>query len=93
MWEAERAAPGGIGFVIFVPPGHPSLSDTGYSRKGRYLFGERTITWADVSALGLKERKQQVGQLELLAGVVPYLSAKDVVGGCDVIHYVDNTSA
>ena len=93
MWEAGRADPGGIGFVIFVPPGHPSLADTGYSRKGRYLFGERTITWADVSALGLKERKQQVGQLELLAGVVPYLSARDIVRGCDVIHYVDNTSA
>ena len=93
MWEAERAAPGGIGFVIFVPPGRPYLADTGYSRKGRYLLGERTITWAGVSALGLEERKQQVGQLELLAGVVPYLSAWAVVEGCDLIHYVGNTSA
>jgi hypothetical protein len=72
-WEAERAVPGGIGFVIFVPPGHPGLAGTEYSRKGRYLFGERTISWADVSALGLKERTQQVGQLEFLAGVVPLL--------------------
>ena len=76
------------------PAGPPTyLADTGYSRKGRYLLGERTITWAGVSALGLEERKQQVGQLELLAGVVPYLSAWAIVEGCDLIHYVGNTSA
>ena len=71
MWEADKAVPGGIGFVIFVPPGHPELAGAEYSERGRYLFGERPISWADVSALGLQQRRQQIGQLELLAGVVP----------------------
>ena len=38
-------------------------------------------------------RKQQVGQLEVLAGVAPYMSCPGQLRGRDVIHFIDNTCA
>ena len=42
---------------------------------------------------GFVYRRQQIGQLELLAALVPYLSRPDIFGGARVIHWVDNSSA
>ena len=38
-------------------------------------------------------RRQQIGQVELLGAVAPYLSLPDLLRGRDIIHFVDNTSA
>lgn len=38
-------------------------------------------------------RKQQIGQVELLGAVAPYMSLPDLLRGRDVVHFVVNTSA
>ena len=40
-----------------------------------------------------RRRVQYIGQLEILGELVPYLSTPGLFAGCDVIHFVDNTSA
>ena len=42
---------------------------------------------------GFVRRKQQIGQLEILGGVVPYMSVPGLLRGRDVLHWIDNTSA
>ena len=42
---------------------------------------------------GFVRRRQQIGQLEILAGLVPYLSVPHLLAGRDVVHWIDNTSA
>ena len=44
---------------------------------------------------GFVWRRQQIGQLEILAGLVPYLSPamQCHIAGREVIHWIDNTSA
>ena len=54
------------------------------------------VAGADVPAAVLSQfrrREQYIGQLEALAGVVPYTSLPDVFRGRDAIHFVDNTGA
>ena len=47
---------------------------------------------ADLRAAFL-ERKQQIGQVEIIGGIIPYLSAPELLVGSRVIHFIDNTSA
>ena len=42
---------------------------------------------------GLMQRKQQVGQLELLAAVAVYYSLASELQGGEVIHFIDNSGA
>ena len=42
---------------------------------------------------GFVRRRQQIGQLEILAALVPYLSCAADLRGRRVLHWVDNTSA
>ena len=42
---------------------------------------------------GFVRRRQQIGQLEILAAIVPYLSMPATLAGRDVLHWIDNTSA
>ena len=42
---------------------------------------------------GLVRRRQQIGQLEILATIVPYLSMPATLEGRDVANWIDNTSA
>ena len=42
---------------------------------------------------GFVERRQQIGQLELLAELVPYLSLPAVFDRADALHWCDNSSA
>ena len=41
----------------------------------------------------LLRRKQQIGQVELVGAVAPYLSLPAELAGRRVIHFIDNTSA
>ena len=38
-------------------------------------------------------RKQQIGHVEIVGAIVPYLSAPELLAGRDVVHWIDNTSA
>ena len=39
---------------------------------------------------GLVRRRQQIGQLEILAAIVPYLSMPATLAGRDVVHWIDD---
>ena len=39
------------------------------------------------------QRKQQIGQAEGFAGVLPLFNCRDALEGLDMLHFVDNTSA
>jgi hypothetical protein len=39
------------------------------------------------------ERRQQIGQVEIVGALTPYLSLPHLLAGRDVIHWIDNTSA
>ena len=41
----------------------------------------------------LMRRRQQIGQVELVGAVAPYLSLPSELAGRRVIHFIDNTSA
>lgn len=41
----------------------------------------------------LVERKQQIGQVEIIGAITPYLSCPSLLAGKEVIHWIDNTSA
>ena len=42
----------------------------------------------------LVRRKQQIGQVEIIGAIAPYLSLPmDQLAGADIIHFIDNTSA
>ena len=41
----------------------------------------------------LVRRKQQIGQVEIIGAIVPYLSVPELLAGRDVLHWIDNTSA
>ena len=88
MWE-RGSRRGGIGFVVWFPPGHPMASPL----SGRFVYSTRTgITFDDLPFL--TRRESMIGQLELLGAVAPYFSLPaEAFEGCDVIHYIDNTSA
>lgn len=87
MWE-EGTKLGGLGFVVYFPPGHPMASTWG----GRFIYSSRFV---GLSELGFLERDHSlIGQLELIAAAAPYVSFPvETFQGWDVLHFIDNTSA
>ena len=67
----------GLGFVVREPATH------------RTWFAGRRCDQRILDSFTF--RKTHVGQLELLAELVPYLTLPHILAGCDV--FVDNTSA
>ena len=78
--------------MVWVPPGHGSLPAE-VRGVGRFVVAAREVDAREVERLHLLARQQQVGQLEILAGVSPYESLPEVFRGAEVVHFVDNTSA
>ena len=94
-WELGLPAPAGVGFVVAFPrsgttvSGSPSLAAL---RDGYDIVHGSAEVPASFMA-GFVNRRQQIGQLEILAAVVPYLSLGSRLAGARCLHYVDNTSA
>ena len=90
MWEdgtPGKPAVGGLGFVVWFPPGHP-LASPG----GRFVFSSRTVGLADLTFLDRDH--SLIGQLELLAAAAVYVSLPhSAFHEQDVVHYIDNSSA
>jgi hypothetical protein len=82
-FEPGADTPASIGFVVLIPgvAGQPD----------KWLHSSVEIPAAVLASL--TERKQYIGQLELLAAVAVYYSLPDVFAGRQVIHFIDNTSA
>ena len=75
----EPPAPAGMGFVLSSP------------RLRRPVAGAAVIPH-EVLAQFLP-RKQQIGQAEGFAGILPLFNCADALKGLDLLHFVDNTSA
>ena len=90
MWQdatPNSPACGGLGFVVWLPPGHPGASPAA----GRFLYSHRRVSLSD---LPFRSRDHSlIGQLELLAAAAAYTSIPGHFDGADVIHFIDNTSA
>ena len=94
-WEPTSLAPAGVGFVVAFPrPGtavsaEPSLDTL---RDGYDIVHGSAVVPASFMA-GFVHRRQQIGQLEILAALVPYISLGERLTNARCLHYVDNTSA
>ena len=82
MWEEQDEHPARIGWVALVR--EPGEADKWYY--GSEIISDETLAF-------FVKKKQYIGQLELLAAVIPYYSAPALFVGKRVIHYIDNTSA
>ena len=100
-WEEDDDDPAAIGFLLATPrPGCPAKGPTERGVAAGLAFLHRHYDFVHGSAVvpesfmqGFVRRKQQIGQLEILAGLVPYLSVPTLLSGREVIHWIDNTSA
>lgn len=101
MWEPLQDTPAGVGFLVAIPrlefvyeplPSSPP-ADGPRGLDAEYIFhhGSAIVPAEMIDALNV--RGQQIGQIEILAGIVPYLSLPGALADVDVIHWIDNTSA
>ena len=94
-WDEGDEDPAGVGFVVAVPregtrlAERPSLAAL---REG-YVFYHGSAIVSEDFMEGFVRRKQQIGQLELLGALLPYLSCPDLFRNKRVIHWIDNQSA
>ena len=90
MWTDEapgRPAKGGLGFVVWLPPGSPHGGLT-----GRFKYAERVVGLSELTFLSRSH--SLITQLELLAAASPYASLPAACfADSDVIHFIDNTGA
>lgn len=75
--------PGGL----FSPGGVQGVT----AQHPRWVHGYTTVS--DQVLHELQRRKQQIGQLELLAAASAYLSLATWIKNRDIIHFIDNTAA
>ena len=75
----EPPAPAGMGFILSSP------------RLPKPVAGAAVIPHELI--VQFLPRKQQIGQAEGFAGVLPLFNCKDALKGLDLMHFVDNTSA
>ena len=68
------------------------LGAENYKVPGRFSACAGRLSGSGLSSF-LPDRRQYIGQLELLYAVAPYYSAPEVFSGRQVLHFVDNTSA
>ena len=96
--DDPSGAPAAVGFVVAIP--REGAPPEGPARGGELAFLAEHYEWSHGSAYvpeeimqALVQRKQQIGQAEILGGLVPYLSMPRQLQGRDVLHWIDNTSA
>ena len=96
-WEPEQEHPGMVGFLVATPKpefeSNPLPADASHAVLSEYNFchGSAEVPAELVEALVC--RNQQIGQIEILGALVPYLSVPQTLAGREVIHWIDNTSA
>ena len=83
MWEPSQTEKGVVAFVVCFPPGFIGPEAT-------WIYGAQD-TPQDVMRRFV-EKRQYIGQLELLAAVLVYYSVPELRGSSP-IHWIDNTSA
>ena len=89
-----------VGFLIAQPlrpldvnPLTASAAETVVAMAKAYRFEHGSAIVPPALMAALIERKQQIGQVEIIWGLCPYLSVPGAFRGSQVIHWIDNTSA
>ena len=101
-WEADDEKPAGLGFVVFFPKDKteetkarascaPPWLDGACTPAGSWRFAAYDPDRAEFAHW--RDRKQYIGQLELLAAVSVYYSLAGELRGREVIHSIDNAGA
>ena len=83
MWEPSQTEKGVVAFVVCFPPGFIGPEEV-------WIYGAQD-TPPEVMARFV-DKRQYIGQLELLAAVLVYYSVPELKGSSP-IHWIDNTSA
>ena len=95
--EPGTARPHTVGFVVASPRDDAPAAGEGASglrALAEYYVTEHGSAELDVELISaLKPRKQQIGQVELVGLLAPYLSLPHRFRGRKVLHWVDNSSA
>jgi hypothetical protein len=81
----EQGKPSGIGIVALFPP---SGDETAYD-----LHAHGSVPESTLKRIFDPNKKQYIGQMEILAALTAYLALASHLRGKQVIHYIDNTSA
>ena len=96
-WEEDDPEPAAVGFLVAAPRASASaerlVDDPMRELREHYDLYHASEIISDDFMRGFMRRDQQIGQLELLALLVPYLSLPEVFADADVLHWVDNSSA
>ena len=79
-----------VGWVIAAPI-DDAPDDAPFASRYTLYHGSAQLSQEMVRAL--LSRQQQIGQVEILGALCPYLSMPELLAGRDVIHWIDNTSA
>ena len=86
-----------IGFLVAVPrPGATRPAAGGWTAEAlasAYDFHHGAAAVDSDLMRRLLRRSQQIGQVELVGAIAPYLSLPQLFAGQRVIHWIDNTSA
>ena len=96
--DDESGYPAAVGFVVGIPNDGapcgpiPSGSERAFLAE-HYSWSHGSAFVPEAILAALLQRKQQIGQAELLGAIVPYLSMPSALAGREVLHWIDNTSA
>jgi hypothetical protein len=104
VWTDGASEPGAsrehtVGFVVAIPrddapPGGVPVSADEFARVYRCVHGSAELPPAYMRRFLLPHRKQQIGQVELVAAFTPYASVDaSVWRDRRVLHWIDNSSA
>ena len=95
--EPTSARPFSVGYVVAIPKaGAPSVGEglSGLAALREYYDVVHSSAELSPELMGsFKPRKQQIGQVELVGALVPYLSLGMRLRGRRVLHWIDNSSA
>lgn len=97
----EAGATQAVGFIVGIPPdGEEGEENAGGGGATGGGWGLHRYTWyhggGDIPQdirRALVERRQQIGQVEIIGALLPYTSLPHLLAGRDAIHWIDNTSA
>ena len=92
-FEPESKQIAAIGFVVAVPKEETVHLEGKNRTHSDYDWFHGSEPISDEFLAAFVYRKQQIGQLELLALLVPYLSMPEILKKKEVMHWVDNSSA
>ena len=98
MIAEDEGATQTAGYLVAVPrddapPVDPGAPPSLNVLREYYELRHGGASLPDDLSDALVRRKQQIGQVEIIGAIAPYLSLPNQLAGEDIIHFIDNTSA